>query len=92
MINWTVGRPFWKLAAKAGFTIVVPVKVAKDTEANVYIAVNPVIGLAVEGDSLESLYSEVEAAIPELLELSHAATSTSIANISHKLMVNHASA
>jgi Domain of unknown function (DUF1902) len=81
MINWTVGFPFWKLAAKAGFTIVVPVKVAKDEEANVYIAINDVIGLAVEGNSIEALYSEVDTAIPALLELAHAATNNSVADI-----------
>jgi hypothetical protein len=43
MITWAVGFPFWKLAAKTGFTIVVPVKVAEDNEANVYIAMNDAI-------------------------------------------------
>jgi Domain of unknown function (DUF1902) len=81
MINWTAGYPFWKLAAKAGFTIVVRVKIAKDEEAGVYIAMNDTIGLAVEGDSMETLYSEIDAAIPDLLALAHAATNNSVADI-----------
>ncbi|WP_158582727.1 DUF1902 domain-containing protein [Neopusillimonas maritima] len=57
---YPIGYPFWKLAARCGITIRIPVNVERDTQAQVYIATSPKLpGLVVEASSLDELRAEV---------------------------------
>ncbi len=69
MFTYPLGFPFWKLFGQLGAPIMVTVEVRKDEEAGVYIATNPIIGLALESESLDALAEEIESAIPELLSI-----------------------
>jgi hypothetical protein len=69
MLTYPVGFPFWKLVARSGIPVMITIEVRKDEEAGVYIAMNPLIGLAVEADTLDALEIEVDSAIPELMSI-----------------------
>tara|TARA_R110000851_G_scaffold73980_2_gene163352 strand:- start:116099 stop:116374 length:276 start_codon:yes stop_codon:yes gene_type:complete len=57
---YPIGHPLWKLAARCGITIRIPVNVERDTQAQVYIATSPKLpGLVVEASSLDELRAEV---------------------------------
>ena len=49
----------------------ITVHVCKDDDAGVYFATSDDIGLAVESDGLDALMTEIELALPELLQLAH---------------------
>ena len=49
----------------------ITVHVFRDEDANVYCATSDDIGLAVESDGLDALMTEIELALPELLQLAH---------------------
>lgn len=80
-MSYRIGLPLWKLAAKRGVTISVPVDVFFDKEANVYYATSPHLqGLAVEAETLDNLREEVRGAVNVLIELklgSHSAATHS---------------
>jgi hypothetical protein len=66
---YRIGLPFWKLAARRGVTIAVPVRVFFDGEASVYFATSPRLhGLAVEALTLDELREEVRGAIDDLMD------------------------
>ena len=48
---------------------VIKVHVCKDDDAGVYFATSDDIGLAVESDGLDALMTEIELALPELLQV-----------------------
>lgn len=66
-IYWNIGTPGWRLASQLGCPIKVRIDVFRDEEAGVYFATCEKIGLAVEGDSLDTLVQEIHAAVPELI-------------------------
>lgn len=47
------------------------IHIRRDDEANVWVAVNDYIPLALESDSLDELMRRVRTALPELIELNH---------------------
>jgi len=66
---YRIGLPFWKVIARSGATIAIPVQISFDQEANVYIATSSHLsGLAVEAPSLDELREEVRGAIDVLVE------------------------
>ena len=71
-ISWRLGWPGWRFAARLGLPIRIKIDVCHDWEADVYFAVSPAIGLAVEAQSLDTLMKEIETAVPELITLEHA--------------------
>lgn len=68
--------PFnWHLSmfvASLGIPLVIKVEVEYDAGANVYVATSPSVrGLVAEASTLDQIRSEVEAVLPELLEVNH---------------------
>ena len=47
------------------------IRISRDNEAGVWIAVNDYIPLALESESLDNLIERVRVAVPELLELNN---------------------
>ena len=80
-IYWRLGYPAWRLAAMVGFPIKIKIDVCHDEEAQVYFAVSPALGLAVEAESLDGLVKEIDSALPVLMELAHAPVSQSKTDI-----------
>ena len=67
------------------------VKFMWDDEANVWIATSDDIpGLVLESGSMDALIEKVRFAIPELLELSHAAKATRIHFMAERYMEEYA--
>lgn len=66
---YRIGYPFWKLAARVGIPISIPVIVEHDEEANVYIATSHNMrGLVVEASSMDELLVEVNDVVSMLME------------------------
>ncbi len=78
---WRLGFPGWRFAARLGVALKVKVDVFHDKEAQVYFATSDDIGLAVEAESLDSLMTEIHAALSELLPLVHSPIKNSMADI-----------
>jgi len=58
--------------ASLGVPLVIKIEVEYDADANVYVATSPSVrGLVVEAATLDQIRSEVEAVLPELLEMNH---------------------
>lgn len=69
MQMYKVGYPFWKLAARMGVTITIPVFVERDDDAGVYIATSSHMrGLVVEAPSLDILMEELNDAVSMLMD------------------------
>jgi len=67
---YRVGLPGWKLAARLNLPLSLRVDVHFDHEVNIFWATSPDLdGLAVEGQTLDVLRSEVRGAAESLLEL-----------------------
>lgn len=67
---YRVGLPGWKIAARFGIPVKVIVNVHFDAESNTYWAESPNFdGLAVSGETLDELRSEVISAAHVLLDL-----------------------
>lgn len=66
-IYWNLGAPGWRLASQLGCPIKIKIDVFRDEGAGVYFATCANIGLAVEGDSLDTLMQEIHTAVPELV-------------------------
>ncbi|WP_373889383.1 DUF1902 domain-containing protein [Massilia sp. TS11] len=67
---YTVGNPFWRLAALAGMRMVVSVDVRRDASAGVYVASSTGLdGLACEARTLDELKAEIDSVVDVLLEL-----------------------
>ena len=70
MINYKVGWPGWKMAARCGVPLLVRVHVHFDVESQSYWADSPDLdGLTVAGQDLDELHTEAVAAANELLDL-----------------------
>lgn len=66
--NWPLAMFF----ASLGVPLLIKVEVIFDADANVYVATSPTIrGLVIEANTLDNIRSEVEMALPELLNLNH---------------------
>lgn len=69
-MDYPVGAPFWKLAARAGVRLKVQVHIHRDEAAGVYFAHAPKMrGLVAEADTLDLLHDEVRNSARELLEI-----------------------
>lgn len=67
-LQYPIGFPGWKLAARAGVPLRVRVHVLHDDEAGCYVATSPDLsGLVVEARSLDQLVEEVDECIGMLL-------------------------
>ena len=67
-LNWPLSIFF----ASFGVPLLIKVEVMFDNEAKVYVATSPTVrGLVVEAATLDKIRSEVEMALPELLNLNH---------------------
>jgi hypothetical protein len=63
--------------ASLGVPLVIKIEVEYDADANVYVATSSSVrGLVVEASTLDQIRSEVEAALPELLEINHQSANT----------------
>ena len=70
MLSYRTGLPGWKLAARAGVSLLVVVDVQHDNEADLYIATSPNLrGLIVEANTLDELRREIIGAADALIEL-----------------------
>jgi len=66
---YKIGYPFWRLAARCGATIKIPVTIKRDEETGVYIASSTHLrGLVVEARTVDELLSEVEDVASMLME------------------------
>ncbi len=71
LINYRVGFPGWKLAARLGLPLQVRVEVHYDPEVKSYWTTSPDLdGLVVCAPTLDELLREASIGIDELLELS----------------------
>lgn len=69
-MNYRVGMPLWRVAARAGLPLRLRVEVHFDQESGTYWAESPDLdGLTVSGSSLDELRTEVLGAAETLLEL-----------------------
>lgn len=69
-INYPVGLPGWKLAARLGLHMRLRVDIHRDADTNSYWADSPDLdGLVVAAPTLDELRSEVRGAAEVLLEL-----------------------
>jgi predicted RNase H-like HicB family nuclease len=67
---YPVGLPGWKIASRFGVPLSLRVDVHFDRAVNIYWATSPDLnGLAVEGETLDVLRSEIRGAAESLLEL-----------------------
>jgi hypothetical protein len=67
-LQYPIGFPGWKLAARAGVALRVRVHVLHDAQAGCYVATSPDLsGLVVEAKSLDALVQEVDECIGMLL-------------------------
>ncbi len=72
-LNW----PLSMFVASLGVPLVIKIEVEYDADANVYVATSPSVrGLVVEASTLDQIRSEVEAVLPELLEINHQSANT----------------
>lgn len=66
---YKIGYPFWKIAARFGAKISIPVFVERDEESGVLIATSPSLrGLVVEAQTWDELLVEVEEVASMLIE------------------------
>lgn len=66
---YKIGYPFWKIAARFGTKITIPVVVERDEESGMFIATSPSLhGLVVEAQTWDELLVEVEEVASMLLE------------------------
>jgi hypothetical protein len=70
-LYWRMGFPGWQFAANCGLPIKIKIEVHRDEQAGVYYACSDDIGLSVEAESLDGLITEIDTAIPVLLEVEH---------------------
>lgn len=72
MFAYRVGRPGWKLVARAGCLLKAKVEVMYDKEAQVYIATCedflPYLGIATEAETPEQLKEKLSGLFAEALE------------------------
>ena len=68
---WRLGWPGWRVFARLGVPIEIKIAICRDEEAKVYWATSHDIGLGLESETLDGLMSEIHAAVPELLKLTH---------------------
>ena len=67
---YRVGLPLWRLFANLGFAVKLRVNVAWDPEAMVFVADSPDLhGLVAEAHDVDTLRTEVQSSIDELLQL-----------------------
>jgi hypothetical protein len=67
-LHYRIGFPGWKVAARLGLVLRLDVMVAKDPEANVYLATSKDLdGLIVEAPTMEQLHEEVLGAADALV-------------------------
>lgn len=72
-LNW----PLSMFVASLGVPLVIKIEVEYDADANVYVATSPSVrGLVVEASTLDQIRSEVEAVLPDLLEVNHQLANT----------------
>ena len=66
---YKIGHPFWKVAARFGVRITIPVDVERDEVSGVFIATSPLLrGLVVEAQTWDELLVEVEDVASMLME------------------------
>ncbi len=71
-MNYRVGMPGWRLAARAGARLYFRVKVQRDEEAGVYCATSPdIAGLVIEAATLDELAREIRDGAADLLDGPH---------------------
>lgn len=72
MVAYRVGRPGWKLVARAGCSLKTKVAVMYDKEAQVYVATYedflPYLGIATEAETPEELKEKLSGLFAEALE------------------------
>ena len=65
---WPLGAPGWRIWAKLGLPLTIKVEIARDDEAQVFVASSKNLhGLHVEGETLDEVSKEVRSAILDLL-------------------------
>jgi predicted RNase H-like HicB family nuclease len=66
-MNYRIGFPGWKIAAKSGARMYFRVRVCKDSDSNTYWASSDdLAGLAVAGDTLDDVERAIEEVAPIL--------------------------
>ena len=67
---YRIGFPLWKTFARLGMPLKLRIDVMHDSEADVFVATsNDLRGLVCEAQTPEDLYSEITAAIDELMAI-----------------------
>lgn len=68
-MNYRVGMPGWRLAARVGAHLYFRVNVQRDAEAGVYCATSPdIVGLVIEAATLDELVREIRDGAADLLD------------------------
>lgn len=66
---YKIGYPFWRIAARLGAKITIPIVVERDEESGMFIATSPSLrGLVVEAQTWDELLVEVEEAACMLMQ------------------------
>lgn len=67
---YRIGFPLWKMFARLGVPLKLRINVMHDSEADVFVATSDDLrGLVCEAHTPEELYSEISAAIDELMAI-----------------------